>query len=823
MSDEQPMVAPTGGRAAGEVRVGFGDVVVDLAARTIERDGVPVPTEPQVFDVLALLMRNRERVVTKSELLDEVWGDRFVSPATLTSRIRDLRAALGDSGRHQRVIKTAHGRGFRFVAPLRPFAGPAGDEGGPGWTLKPLIGRTDELAAIDRALGETRLLTLVGPGGVGKTHLMRHAIADRDVVLVELADVRDQPSLARSVLVAAGGTERPDVGPSDAAIDLLADRDAILVFDNCEHVIDEVVATTAEVLRRCPSVRVLATSRRPLHLAEELVVRVGPLADADAVELFVSHARRHGVDVSRQLDDPDTARELCSRLDRLPLALELAATKARAIPLTDLLGLLDDRFTALVASTDDAGGHHHSLEAAIAWSFELLRPSQQQLLLDLAAIVGDFDLDTARAVGSRDGSVALVADLMVLVDVSLVTFDAAIGSYGMLESIRMYAEQVGVDDAARGRVGDHLVAVAEAAGSLPVVSFADDVATIRRAWPGIRAVVGGALAEGDTSTVHRIVAATIRFAEQTFSFEVLDWALAAAELDGEGNRELPVTTSVAMALLLTHRGDFADAERHLVRTRSAEALVGDDASLLGLAVLWHCYFTGDLEGADQAAASIREQERRSDTYEEIVATIASQFLDDGAQRPFDPSAIARLDEWALTGDRGVQRGAELCAALRLDRQTSADVAVERLTEIVDDAERSGWAFLATGASTARSISIATAPQTQTSIRVLRAALRSYASVGSWQFALADFGAVALALVRHGRPGAAAELLGARAAAGYVGDASNDVAEQAVDEARAALGDRRYSDTTRHGSARDVKTATRLAIAALDEIVDTSSA
>lgn len=801
-------------------RVRFGSHTVDLGSRTVECDGTPISLEPQVFDVLALLIEHRDRVVTKLELLDRVWGDRFVSPATLTSRVRDLRAALGDSGRSQHVVKTVHGRGFQFVARLdvvdeaqpagfgapTPLRTPAAEAG-----LKPLVGRADLLDEVHRRLAECRLVTLVGPGGVGKTHLMRHATAGLGAIVTDLTDVRDGDALLLSMLSAVGGTERADADVTEALAEMLAGRHILLVLDNCEHVIDAAIAATAELLRRCPGLRILATSRRPLQLGEETVIRVGQLDAESAADVLIGHAARHGV----TLDRSDELLDVCRRLDGLPLALELAASKTRAIPLGDLSRLLGERLELLTDETNNADAHHASLDTAIRWSVDLLTERQRELLARFGVFVGQFDLAAVDTVcvgpGSSDRT-ETITDLVALVDLSLVEFDVATGRYRLLEPIRMFAESLGIDDDVRLRYRNHVLDVVDAAAPIRVATAARDLDAIRTAWPSLRALVATARAETDAATLHRAVAAVTRFAEQTFSFEVIDWAEAAIALDVAADRPTPPETHLALALLRTHRSDFDVAADHLARVEGA------DPSLVELARLWHHYFTGDLAATYACRDRLREIADGTGSYVERVAITAGHFLDKGAQRPFDPIEVARLDSWATDGDPVVAASAALCTVLRLDWDSQADEAIEALTTIIETARRLGLAFLASGASTARSIVLSTSPGAESSARVLRATLRSYVEVSSWQFALADFAAASLALVHGGRARDAAELLGARRAAGYVGDSSAEVEDQATEAARRALGDRAFDEAVRQGHARDVATATRLAIAAFDQII-----
>ena len=795
----------------------FADFVVDLEARTVERMGdtgpEPIPVEPQVFDVLAVLIQNSDRVVSKLELFDTVWGDRFVSPATLTSRVRDLRAALGDSGAQQAIIKTAHGRGFQFVAPLDAIAtGRDATAITPARRgLKPLLGRDEFLVEIDRRLGEGRLVTLVGPGGVGKTHLMRHATIDLNAAIAELADVRDAATVPRTILADAGGTERADIDPTQTLIEFLQGRDIVLVVDNCEHVIDATTELISVLLANCPELRILATSRRPLLLRDESVIKVGPLPAAAATEMLVQQARRHGV----ELVAPETVARICQRLDCLPLAIELAGSKTRALPLDALSSLLDDRFGVLVTDDVDAATHHRSLETAIDWSVELLSESQRRLLAKLSVLVGPFDLAAARAVG---GEQSVVADLMALTDLSLVAFDPASGRYRLLESIRLFAAELGIDASTIDRHRDHVLQVVEAAGLIDFDHFLPSLQTITDQWANLRVIVGRAIDENDALLLHRVIAAVAHYAEQTFAFEVLEWADAAFAIDNERGGAPNPNTLAFSAILLTHRNQLDDARARIDAASSADPDLLD-TDLLDLARLWHGYFSGDLATADAVIDEIRQRSVGEHSYGRGIAAVTSHFLDKAAQRPFSPEAIAFLEQAV---DEAGETTAKVCAALRLDWATDGDRAIEQLTEAVAEARALGLAFLASGASTALSIALIATPEAQTSVRGLRAALRGYVESGSWQFAAADFAATANTLLHHGKPVPAAELLGAREASGFVGDTSSKIAERVRNLAVDAIGERDVDDAIRQGRARDIAAATRIAIRHLTSLVEDDS-
>ncbi|MEO1059346.1 MAG: winged helix-turn-helix domain-containing protein, partial [Actinomycetota bacterium] len=276
------------GRDNAGVIVRFGDFELDFAQVELRRAGSTVPLQPRTYDVLAYLVNNADRVVNKEELLDEVWGTQFVTESTLSTAIKFARQALDDDGRRQEVIKTVHGRGFRFVATIDALdaAEPATAAAAADLPRErtPLLGRDGDIDAVARAADEHRVVTLLGIGGIGKTRLAvavarRRAATQSDgVVYVDLVPATDGASVELAIATAAGVgvTSSGNIGQQLSAV--LGDRDVLIVLDNAEHVVLEAAAVVDELVETTPRLRFLVTSRVPLGLPDEFRYLVEPLA-----------------------------------------------------------------------------------------------------------------------------------------------------------------------------------------------------------------------------------------------------------------------------------------------------------------------------------------------------------------------------------------------------------------------------------------------------------------------------------------------------------------------------------------------------------------
>ena len=316
--------------------------------------------------------------------------------------------------------------------------------------LSSFVGRVGEVKEVADAIDARRLVTLTGVGGAGKTRLaveVAAGISERQpggIWMVELAPVARPDLVAHVVAAVLGVGAEAGVAPVEAIVDLLRDRRALLVLDNCEHVLAAAAELAAAIISDCAGVRIVATSREPLGVPGEQIHAVLPLDVEEGFELFCQRAldaddRFAWVDADRPVIEA-----VCARLDGLPLAIELAAARTRSFTPTDVLASLDDRFRLLRAGST-ASGRHATLRTAIDWSYRLLT-DRERLVLDRAAVFsGGFDLDAAVRVCGFDGvdPLDVAANIGSLVDKSMIVADR-LGRHArfmMLETVRQFAHE----------------------------------------------------------------------------------------------------------------------------------------------------------------------------------------------------------------------------------------------------------------------------------------------------------------------------------------------------------------------------------------------
>jgi predicted ATPase/DNA-binding winged helix-turn-helix (wHTH) protein len=457
----------------------FGHAEVRPSERQLLVDGRPVALGSRAFDLLLALVERRDRMVAKSELLDSVWPGLVVEENNLQVQIGSLRKALGPH-----VIATIPGRGYRFTATLegeddgRSSAAVPAPTPLPAATniiaraapltnlpreLSPLYGREADLSALRSLLDAHKLVTVVGAGGIGKSRLAQaaaHSLAGRwtdGAWVVELASLSDPALLPNAVAQGAA---------LDQLVAGMAPRTALVVLDNCEHLLDTVAAMVQAVIQRAPGITVLATSQEPLRLQVEQQYRVMPLAvpsgsasnnarEFGAVALF--GARVRATDPRFVLNDENLALviDICRRLDGLPLAIELAAARVATLGLRPVGEKLDARFKLLTGGSRATLRRHQTLRAALEWSHNLLNDTEKAVFRRLGVFAGGFTVELAQAVAgdAQLDEWAVLDHLSALIDKSLVVADPGDAPrYRLLESARAFA----LEQLAAGETSDTL-------------------------------------------------------------------------------------------------------------------------------------------------------------------------------------------------------------------------------------------------------------------------------------------------------------------------------------------------------------------------------
>jgi predicted ATPase/DNA-binding winged helix-turn-helix (wHTH) protein len=449
--------------------VSFGRFQVSPHRREFLADGQPVQIGGRAFDVLMALIDSQGSVVSKNALMERVWPDRIVEENNLQIQISALRAAFGAD---RDLIRTVAGRGYQFTGEIRvASAGPERRSGSaavereaalsPGKVPEPaseLIGRDDELRAILSYIQRHRLVTLTGAGGIGKTRLALEAarrllpeFAD-GVWFAELASLSESALVPAAVAAAVGLEFAGGEASADRVARALAEKELLLFIDNCEHVIGAAGTMAEALLHANSAAHVVATSREPLKAEGEWIYRVPPLTvpapdvtNEDgllrhgSVQLFIK--RVQAVESHLVLDHQfvTAVAAICRRLDGIPLAIELAASRTDALGIEQIAERLDDRFRLLAGGRRTALPRHQTMHATLEWSHELLTAPERVLLHRLAVFAGVFDLEAAGVVAtSPELATYEVADVLSnLVSKSLV--DRNTTGYRLLETIHAFA------------------------------------------------------------------------------------------------------------------------------------------------------------------------------------------------------------------------------------------------------------------------------------------------------------------------------------------------------------------------------------------------
>ncbi len=513
--------------------------------RQLQRDGVAVPLGARAMDLLLHLTAQAGIIVTKQALMKAVWPDRIVEENNLTVNMTALRRALGDSSDGEPLIRTVTGRGYVFVAPLlddqAPRSPPAPERATPALpqpTMR-LIGRDAALSDLQRLLLDRRVVSVVGPGGVGKTalalHLAESLKADfpDGIGFVDLSTISDPARVSEAVAAVFAGGGAGSNTATDLLTTLLRDQRSLLVLDNCEHVVEPVAQLVHAIAASCPRVVILVTSREGLFVPGEQIFRLQPLPVPEdpntvtaqtalqygAVGMFVERAEAMNGFVLDNANAPVVA-AICARLDGIPLAIEMAASRLKVLSPSQLAERLVERFRLLGASARGTTPRHRTLQAMIDWSYDFLSPQEQGLLRGLSVFSGGASLAAIQAVAGSagDDDVDLLDRLTALADKSMVTFDptgdGGAPRFRLLETVRQYTVRKAVEAGETGLPARHASyfadRFAEAGRTWATTRGRDWLATYAPDAENLRSALAWAFGpDGDRSIGLRLVASTV--------------------------------------------------------------------------------------------------------------------------------------------------------------------------------------------------------------------------------------------------------------------------------------------------------------------------
>lgn len=625
----------------------FGPFLLDARHRRLRRGSTPIRVTSKAFDLLALLVDAHDRVVSRNEIFDRLWPDTAVEDNNLSQQVHRIRRALGTDEHGGSPIATIPGRGFRFLWPVEPqdqpdpFQWPAADLvdarpeiEGSRWPalLDRLVGREDDVDRVQTLVREHPFVTLSGPGGVGKTRLaaaagwrLREDLSD-GAYWIDLTRATRPDDLVALAAEAVGLADAGGRAPILRLREWLAERDALLVFDNFEHILDA-APLLLQLQSPASTLRFLVTSRVLLGVRGEREYVVPPLSwqgtptdsgvdsyrETPAVRLFLD---RYGMQSgSTQTDslDPREIAALCARLDGLPLAIELAAARTRLVPPADLLSR--QRLAAFLPhALRDVPAHQQSVIRSIAWSYDLLDPVSRQALRTLSVFTGGFSAQAGAAVLS---SASVAGDEAAAYDAidrlrqhSLLTFDGNEPTVRlrMLETVREFCQELGTEDDAQARRAHAAWVRREFEEAADALRSSDHVRTMERLIPDhanlLTALRWSADAREDAALAALASAGSPFWHTANLFREGCEWLDLAIARTSDGRAPAPAAGAdllAGSALMRFHAGLWADCRVRVDALRSADA--GTPATVLAL-----CLDAGLLAyGGDPVTASVNSR------------------------------------------------------------------------------------------------------------------------------------------------------------------------------------------------------------------------
>ena len=740
LQKDDAMVTPA---AQAQDVMSFGPFSLVASERLLTREGAPVELGARALDILIALVSRPNEVVSKKELLAQVWPDVTVEENSLRFHIVSLRKALGDGKDGARYITTLAGRGYCFVAPISRSS----DRGDvlstvaanfthanlPGRLMR-MVGRDDDVLQVSTRLTASRFVTIVGPGGVGKTtvaiavgHHLIEAFAGV-VLFVDLGMLSDPDLVATAVASMLGLSVQSD----DATPNLIAylrDKRILLILDTCEHLIEAVATLAANVVAAAPDVHILATSREALQVEGEQVYKLDALAcppddpqltaatlqKFPATQLFVERAMASGARLD--LNDADAAIvvSICRRLDGVALAIELAARRVESHGLQQTAALLDQRLTLLWLGPRSAPPRQKTLQATLDWSYGLLSELERVVLRRLAVFVGHFTLDAAMAVVTSaaidQSGVFGAIDSLVAKSMVVTRPIGAMMRYRLLDTTRAYTLEIGIGDAEVAdlairhatyyrrwleQTGDEWPTFSNGAQRTPHFAALNNVRAALEWCFGVNGNVeigvGLAAAAAPVFLAMSLLTECHRWSERAI--------LALGDATRGGAEEMHLQAALGVSLMFT-RGNSEAARVALIRSLAIAEQRGDTPHQLQLLSLLHMFHhrVGDFK-------TTLDYARRGSTVSESVAVpaakaLAHSLLGSSLHHIGDLGAARVELELALQRGPGYQRTstiyldfehynyAGVALARTLWLQGHPVQAVERARESVKDAASTG--------------------------------------------------------------------------------------------------------------------------------------
>ena len=679
---------------ASERAVSFGPFRLVPTQRLLLEDDNPVRVGSRALDILTALVERPGELVGKHELMARVWRGTFVEEGNLKFQVGALRRALGDGRGDRRYIATSAGQGYRFVAPVSVAQAPAAAALPAAPTrqnhnlpqqLTRLIGRADAVSRIAAQLQRHRLLSIVGPGGIGKTSVAL-AVAEASVNtyehgvwFVDLAPLAD-PRLVPSVVAQLLGFDIRSDDPVPGLVGALRDRRLVLVLDNCEHVIEAAATLATAILKGAAGIHILATSHEPLRVEGEYVQHLPPLSSGfpsdhlgaaealafPAVELFVERAAECLGEFELTDENAPIVAEICRKLDGIPLAIELAAARVESFGVRGLATHLDDRFRVLTSGRRSGPPRHRTLRAALDWSYDVLSEPERAVLRRLGIFMGGFTLDAACAVVADPGLLRgdVIDAVAELVEKSLAVVETTETEprLRLLETTRAYALERLAESGERKAVAHrhaeyyrNLFARAEGeAGARPADEWLADYA---REIDNLRAALDWAFSPGGDGSIGvalttAAVALWMRLSLPEECRGRAERALAAlgAGASRDARREMKLHVAVGASLIYI-RG-AAGPETSMAYTRALEIAESLDDAEYRLRALWGLCTYHSANGRNRVALELAQRfhalaAERPDPNDRLTGEgmigVAQHFLGDL------PSARHHL-EHVLVGD-----------------------------------------------------------------------------------------------------------------------------------------------------------------------------